>query len=74
MKIRLVINPHPKIGATRIRTRFLWFPRWIGGEIRWLETATYQQTWVETPYRYYWEDIRWVLDAESEGGRSDRTS
>lgn len=39
---------HPSPGHIRKRTRFLFFPKNIEGEIRWLEKAT----WVEKYYTY----------------------
>jgi hypothetical protein len=51
---------------TRVKSRkFLFFPKEIEGEVRWLERAS----WVErmdkiiyefTPTKYYWEAERWL--------------
>jgi len=51
----------PKVGDERLLHKFLFFPREINDEIRWLE-------WVIIEQRYYfgydfgnhWEDLRWV--------------
>ncbi|ASR79608.1 hypothetical protein KAMFAM_137 [Bacillus phage Kamfam] len=41
-------------------TQFLWFPKLIGKEWRWLETASYVQI-----YQFgMWETLRWVDDKE----------
>jgi hypothetical protein len=34
-----------QLGAQRIRHRFLWFPKRIGDETRWLETACWGETY-----------------------------
>ena len=68
----------PKHGATRMRTRFLFFHKTINGETRWFEWAT----WVEKYTLYgdsaeerdqgtfllvgFWEPVRWVDDGDAE--------
>lgn len=45
-------------GNTRIVTRFLWLPREINGEVRWMERATWRME-----YKNYvggWEDVEWL--------------
>lgn len=53
-----------KIGATRVVRRFLFFPRLVAGEWRWLETVKIQQQLrLEVHYDgFYWEDISWIDD------------
>jgi hypothetical protein len=54
-------NKHePHFHEMRIIKKFLWFPKTLDGETRWLETCHIEQ-------RYYlpngygcWKDIRWV--------------
>lgn len=54
-------------GTTRLKTRFLFFPREIGNERRWLERATWEEM-AEVPYRnqtlVYWRPTCWVDDVE----------
>lgn len=45
---------------TRIITRFLWFPKTIGCETRWLETATWEEEWIQGPIIYGWDPTRFV--------------
>ena len=54
----------PVDGTLRVRNEFLWFPKTIGDETRWLETAEWEER-----YRIYhgydgfekwWETTRWV--------------
>lgn len=45
MKIRLHTKPAPEIGATRIRSGFLFFPRIIGDEFRWLRDASWLEVY-----------------------------
>ena len=43
--------------TTRVVTKFLWFPRQINKEYRWLEIAKISQGW----YRGWgWIDVEWV--------------
>ena len=51
-------------GDKRIRTKFLLFPKKIGDEVRWLETAS----WIETYHDSYMnhEDMdfmKWCVDS-----------
>jgi len=38
---------HPKLGDTRIKSGFLFLPRCINHETRWLEKATWQERYGE---------------------------
>jgi len=40
----------PKYGAKRTKRIFLWYPREVDGEVRWLEFAVVEQT-----YNIGWE-------------------
>jgi len=66
----------PKEGATRVKSGFLWLPKYIKGEWRWLETATWKQVrmrrWYAVPdvpsherMQTYlkWVNINWVKNA-----------
>lgn len=47
-------KPQPNDGDTRIRSKFLLFPKVIKGEWRWLELASYKQK-----YAWYWDGGIW---------------
>lgn len=44
----------------RIVTKFLWLPKTIDGEMRWLERATYRRAYLYTHYDWKWFDDEWV--------------
>ena len=59
--------PWPKRRTKRTVTRFLWLPKWINDEMRWLETATWEEEvayWVNgiTGERMHWswDATAWV--------------
>jgi len=45
-------------GARRTRKRFLLFPKMIQGELRWLETATWEEEFVVSTCE--WVARRWL--------------
>ena len=45
--MRIFLRPLAKTGDTRVVRRFLWFPKSIGRELRWLE-------WVSFEEKYQW--------------------
>lgn len=54
-------------GSTRIRRGFLWMPRTIQGQTRWLEGAMWEQIVIQGygsfqpgGGRLYWVDHRWL--------------
>ena len=50
-----------KDGETRFVKKFLWFPKNIFGETRWLENATYIEIFAICSGGYkYWTPQRWV--------------
>lgn len=64
-----------KLGGKRVITKFLWLPKVINDEVRWLEWASLQQEVVSlrtafyfdngkreyvTQYKYKWVDRKWV--------------
>lgn len=51
-------NVRPKTDETREATKFLWFPKEINREIRWLEKATYKQVYCGAAIG--WHDLWWI--------------
>lgn len=53
----------PQIDEIRIRTGFLWFPKTLEFQTRWLEVASWEEeyNWVYDG-GFYWEPLRWVND------------
>ena len=43
----------PHRGSERTLKRFMWLPKSIRGEIRWLSSGTYRQKWISA---YSWDD------------------
>lgn len=50
----------PEDGDVRERTRFLLFPKWIDGEIRWLEKATWQESYLSNYTGSGWIETIWI--------------
>lgn len=50
-----------EIGDTRFKHKFLWWPKTINGQGRWLEFAAYKQTYTE--YKVYIPDSRIPYDS-----------
>ncbi|AKQ08462.1 hypothetical protein PQE66_gp147 [Bacillus phage PBC2] len=56
------------VGQKRTTKEFLWFPRKINHEWRWLETASIVQEvdyWYTNQFgekKLYWKDLKWVDD------------
>lgn len=47
-------------GKTRIKSRFLFFPKEIRGDMRWLEYASWEdELHVIQTYSYWWP-VRWI--------------
>ena len=46
-----------KLGDTRIKEKFLWFPKECNNEGRWLERAKYEEVYSHTGY--------WTCDTEA---------
>jgi hypothetical protein len=53
---------HPKEGDTKRTTKFLWFPKRINHETRWLEVASWKSILTTFTFRgqSYWRDVSWV--------------
>ena len=56
---------HPQKFDLRTKTAFLWLPKRIYGETRWLETATWEEQFNYTRGGYAWKP-RWWVDEPSE--------
>jgi hypothetical protein len=66
MRKQCPIKYYPPNGTERIRNKFLWFPKKINGECRWLEKAS----WLETSRRMWdvtcgaewieWGGVKWL--------------
>lgn len=54
-------TPNPQYGDTRVRECFLLFPKSIGGEVRWLETAIVKEKYYAGyVINGFWLPIAWV--------------
>ena len=52
-------NPYPN--SVRLRIKFLFWPKDIDGEVRWLEKAGWNEEFVECNHGpNFWAPIRWV--------------
>lgn len=49
-------------GTKRKKTRFLWFPKVIGQQARWLERATWEEQ-LCVYSDYWWVPTRWIDEA-----------
>ena len=45
--------------GSRIVRRFLWWPKGINGEVRWLGRVSYRQVW-GSKFWPFWENTKWV--------------
>lgn len=60
--MRKILKPNPIVRETRIREKFLFFPKVINRELRWLEKAAWVEQYVHTGYdepSCHWEAINW---------------
>ena len=69
VKMKIKLKPEPELGDIRIVSKFLWFPKYINREWRWLEKASYKQiyrkVWVAlydatSAFFIEWCDEEWV--------------
>lgn len=60
--MRIKFKLEPKVGDQRTVTKFLWFPKYIENEIRWLEKSTFTQEYTIGGLLEpcYWFSIKWV--------------
>lgn len=50
----------PEKGKIETITCFLWFPKRIGNEVRWLEKATWERIWkINSDNQGYWFNRKW---------------
>lgn len=56
----------PKDGEIRLITKFLWFPKCLDGETRWLETATWEEKYSLSGHFKDdgWYATRWINENE----------
>ena len=65
------------LGKFRIVEKFLWFPKTIDNERRWLEKCKILQQTVNRPYtfiwenNFIWEDDQWIDDENTENVYKD---
>lgn len=55
----------PKPNEQRLKQRFLFFPKCINNEYRWLEKATWAQVYVKGYGSGYWADWKWWKEYEN---------
>lgn len=59
-------RPVPKDGEERVVTKFLWLPKNLNQEMRWLEKAKWRQRAFHFTngygYFYEWRDVSWEYD------------
>lgn len=55
----------PAVGTKRHRRRFLWFPKTIQHETRWLEVAAWVEIVAHSHKSWWWFPMRW----DDEGGK-----
>jgi hypothetical protein len=60
----------PKGGETKQVTKFLWFPKTIENETRWLQRATYEIQYCD--YSEWWIATRWISLANRPDHRCSR--
>ena len=58
--MRLKLKPVSKHGDYRIRQGFLFLPKIMNQEWRWLEKAKWEQKYHVYDFDSYWSDVRWV--------------
>jgi hypothetical protein len=62
--VRWKVKPSPQNGDKRIVAKFLWFPKCINGEYRFLEWVIFEQVY-DCNYGNFddwtqWSDVRWL--------------
>jgi hypothetical protein len=64
--MKFISQPPPQDGDIRTRSAFLWFPKEIGLEMRWLERASWYERYIMpdlSPYPHRvlgWRAIGWA--------------
>ena len=58
------VKENPEHGTERIMIRFLWWPKTINGETRWLETTSWREEWVRgsrvSACGDFWKGREWI--------------
>ena len=49
-----------KHGDERVVTKFLWLPKTINREMRWLEVATWRERYAYSPPDIFWYSMEWL--------------
>lgn len=61
--MKWIRKPLPNLGDRRQRSGFLWLPKRIGNEIRWLERACWIEEWQEVGVdiikERHWQGVEW---------------
>jgi len=57
-------KPPPDNKEIRKRDNFLWFPKTIDYQTRWLERAKWKEIYTWTGDRYVWKILEWVDENE----------
>lgn len=58
--MRWITSRYPRCGDYRVRQGFLWFPKTIGIETRWLERAKWKEQYVCTNIQKVWRAFEWL--------------
>lgn len=58
--MRIKFKTEEKAGTVKAVTAFLFFPKEIGGEWRWLEHATWEEKYSTCWYSGGWYPTRWL--------------
>jgi len=62
--VKFTTKPDPPEGTTRIVKGFLFFPKHLNGQTRWLEIATWKKEaiYYQGTSIIFWKDTEWVDD------------
>lgn len=59
--MRFESKPKPKMGETRIKSKFLFLPKKINNQWRWLEKATWEEVFGYKKYDFKsWSANKWL--------------
>lgn len=65
MRFKLPSFEYPSRGDTKIKEKFLFFPKCIDGEVRWLEHAKYMVRYITSEYIWdHWSAVKWMDESE----------
>ena len=60
MKFSHQKSANEREAGTRIRSGFLWIPKTLGNETRWMEHATWEEVYEANIVDQYWQETRWI--------------